>query len=269
MSFEFVGVNGTRIRYEVQGEGTAVVFIHAGIVDLGMWDAQMAAFAGQYQVVRYDVRGWGQTAEPVGEFSDHADLWGLLTYLGIEQAILVGCSWGGKIAIDFALTYPEMVKALVLVGSGLGGYDFTMTGVAEKSKAIAEAYVEGDKALVAELITQIWFDGPNRTQKQVDNIKRTRVYEMALHMIELPEPEGSKRIELDPPAIERLTEIMTPTLVLVGQEDVEDIHHIAAILMDNIVKADKVMMSDTAHLPNMERPSTFNRFVLEFLEKVQ
>ena len=86
MSYQFAKVNGTRIHYDVQGEGTAVTFIHAGIVDLGMWDEQVAVFvAAGYRVIRYDLRGWGETVMPAGEFSDVDDLRGLLGHLGVEK----------------------------------------------------------------------------------------------------------------------------------------------------------------------------------------
>jgi pimeloyl-ACP methyl ester carboxylesterase len=269
MMYQFADVNGTKIHYEERGEGKAIVLIHAGIVNMGMWDAQMGDFAERHRVVRYDIRGWGESAQVPGECSNHEDLRGLLTYLDIEQAAIVGCSWGGKVGLDFALVYPEMVTALVLVGTGLGGYKFTMAGIGEKMEAIGEAYQQGDKALMAELITQIWFDGPQRTPEQMDAALRARAYEMTLHMVSQQEVEGSRVVELDPPAIERLTEIATQTLLLVGQEDAEDIFSIAKLLEAKLPMAEALtIIADTAHLPNMERPSHFNRLVLDFLERI-
>jgi pimeloyl-ACP methyl ester carboxylesterase len=154
MIYQFADVNGTRIHYEERGEGTAVILIHAGVVNMGMWDDQMDAFAQQHHVIRYDIRGWGETAVPPAPYSDHEDLHGLLTYLGVETVVLIGCSWGGKIALDYALTYPEIVVGLVLVGSGLGGYEFTMEGMAERAEAMSAAYERGelDTAVVLEFL---------------------------------------------------------------------------------------------------------------------
>lgn len=96
MSFDFADINGTKIHYEVRGEGTAVTLIHAGIVNLHMWDEQMEALAQNHQVLRYDVRGWGETAAPPATYTDHDDLRGLLQHLGIAQTAIVGCSGGGR-----------------------------------------------------------------------------------------------------------------------------------------------------------------------------
>jgi pimeloyl-ACP methyl ester carboxylesterase len=214
------------------------------------------------------MRGWGLTKRPSGEFSDVADLYGLLQHLGVARAAIVGCSFGGKTAIDFALVHPEMVSALVLVGAALGGFPWQAADFGEKDEAMEAAYDRGERELSAELETQIWFDGPRRTPEQVNQEARARVYGMVLSHHQLPEPEESQRLELEPPALARLAEIDVPTLVIVGQEDVADIHRIADVLGDQIGEAHRIIMADTAHLPNIEKPAMFNRMVLDFLEAV-
>ena len=118
----FADLNGARFYYEVAGAGHPLVLLHAGICDSRMWDGQVAAFAQHYQVVRYDLRGFGQTASVDGSFAHHHDLLALLNHLGIEKTYLLGCSMGGSAALDFALEQPERVAALILVGSSPSGY---------------------------------------------------------------------------------------------------------------------------------------------------
>jgi len=88
----YAEVGGARFYYEVAGHGDPIVFVHAGIADGRMWDAQFDVFAQRYRVLRYDRRGFGNTAMVAGGFSHHLDLHGLLEFLGIEGAYLVGCS---------------------------------------------------------------------------------------------------------------------------------------------------------------------------------
>ena len=92
MAFAFVEHNGTRLFYETAGEGSALAFIHAGICDSTMWDAQFYAFAEQYQVVRHDMRGFGRSEPSDAVYSPHDDLRAVLDHLGIERATLLGCS---------------------------------------------------------------------------------------------------------------------------------------------------------------------------------
>src|SRR6266705_3588362 len=117
----FAEVNGTKLYYEVLGEGHALVLIHGGYMDRRMWDDQFAVFAQHYRVICYDVRGFGQTELPPVPYTDREDLYHLLSFLGLGKTYLMGLSVGGGVAIDFTLDYLDMVDALILVGSSISG----------------------------------------------------------------------------------------------------------------------------------------------------
>ena len=261
MTDQFAEVAGTPIRYEALGEGSAVILI--GWSNLRLWDDQMGPFARRHRVIHYDVRGRGQTADPPGQFSDHDDLRGLLNHLDIAQASLVGFSGGGKIALDFALVYPEMVDKLVLVGPGLGGYEWTPAD-ADKREAGLDALRRGDIEQAAELWTQVWVDDLSRPSGEMDPAVRSRAYDRVLHNFRTPEGEGERQ-EIGPPAIERLGDIQAPTLVILGEHDTPDIHAIGELLKDGIPGVRLIEMDDVAHMLNMEKPAQFNRLVLDFL----
>ena len=113
-----VNIEGAQIYYETTGEGIPFVMIHAGVADSRQWNNEFAFFARSYQVVRYDMRGYGNSEPVEGEFSHMSDLVGLLDALNIhEPMIMMGCSMGGGLAMDFALAHPARVKALIMVGS--------------------------------------------------------------------------------------------------------------------------------------------------------
>lgn len=270
MNYQFAEINGTQIHYDVQGEGTAVVFIHAGIANLGMWDEQMADFTARHRVVRYDLRGWGQTTNPPGSFSDHDDLRQLLDLLGIEQAAVVGCSIGGETAVEFAVTYPERVSKLVLVCSGLGGYQYPDLPdddpIIKLMTAAGEATERGDLDTAAEMETHLWFDGLNRQPQQVDPDKRARAYGLVRAALDVAKGEG-KRLPVEPPPIAQLGNITAPTLIIVGAEDLPDVADVAGALEAGIANTRRVTLADTAHLPNVEKPADFNQIVLDFLQQ--
>src|SRR4051812_29356284 len=96
-------INGAQIAYEVAGSGHPLTLIHAGLADKRMWEAQFATFAESYRVVRYDIRGYGQSTFPAGPYTMREDLRALLQHLGIARTHLIGISMGGSIAIDFTL----------------------------------------------------------------------------------------------------------------------------------------------------------------------
>lgn len=102
------------LRYEQTGDGAPIVLIQGANLPMEMWDAQVEFFATEFTVVRYDVRGFGGSGPRDGvPYQSHADLKALLDHLRIERAHLIGLSLGGRIAVDFALTYPDRVASLV------------------------------------------------------------------------------------------------------------------------------------------------------------
>ena len=108
----YAPVNGANIYYETAGEGEALVLLHAGITGSRMWDAQFEAFSHHFRVMRYDLRGFGKSMVPSGKYTGYGDAAGLLDFLAIEKAHVVGISNGGRVALDFALAYPEKVSQL-------------------------------------------------------------------------------------------------------------------------------------------------------------
>lgn len=270
MAFQFAEINGTRFHYDVRGAGDPLVLIHSGIANLRLWDDQVNAFATRHRVIRYDVRGYGKTPHPPGTFAHHDDLRALLDQLGVNRSAVLGCSIGGAIAIDFTLTYPERVTALIPVASAVNGYNPEETDVAAKEEReklgveINAAYEQGDFQRAAHLVARVWMDGPKRSPDQVDAQIRARAVAMMLDLFELQEDEGTEQ-PLEPPAASRLAEIKVPTLVVVGDYDDERILLAADYLVAEVPGAQKAVIPGVAHYPNMERPAEFNRLVLDFL----
>jgi 3-oxoadipate enol-lactonase len=266
----FVDVNGARLYYETLGHGHTVVLVHAGIADNRMWDDQFALFAQSYQVIRFDLRGFGQSTMPPGPFAFHDDLYELLRQLDVERTAIIGVSLGGRTVLDLALTHPELVEALVLVGSGIGGADMTSSPEEDELFARVEAAGEaGDVDTANDLEVHIWVDGPARSPESVDSSVRERVREMNLATFTRhDEYERAEPQPLEPEASSRLAQIRMPTLVVVGDQDVSGIQANAERLATEISGARKVIIPNTAHVPNMERPQEFNKIVLDFLSSL-
>jgi 3-oxoadipate enol-lactonase len=265
----FAEVNGAKLYYEVMGAGHWLVLLHEGIADSRMYDDQFNTFAQRYRVVRFDIRGFGQSDLPLNDepVALHEDLYGLLTFLGIKKTYVLGMSMGGSIALDFTLSHPDMVDALILVSSGVSGYDMASFEAKYKviGEEIEEAVKRGDYEHASELEIRIWVDGPERTPQQVDPVIRQRVYEMNLNNFrKMGTLEFPSLQELKPLAIGRLSEVSVPTC-LIGDKDVREMLSIIEKLEQGIPGARKVVMHEVAHALNMERPEEFNRIVLDFL----
>jgi 3-oxoadipate enol-lactonase len=257
----------TDLYVEQAGAGSPVVLLHEGIADSRMWEPQWEPYAERFRVVRFDMRGFGQSPPAVGTFSLSGDLVELLDGLGLGPAALIGMSLGGSVAMEATIARPDLVSKLVLVAPGLRGFemnDETKAGWAEEEAALER----GDDDEAVEINLRMWVDGPSRSPDQVDPELRRTIGEMQRTAIDVWRKAGEEG-EHKPLAEDwgqRLGEISVPTLILVGELDRPEMHEIAHHLEAEIPNARRETIAGTAHVPNMERPEEFDRLVLEFLQ---
>jgi len=265
----FISIHNAKLYYEVAGMGTPLVMIHAGVADSRMWNNEFAYFAQSNQVIRYDMRGYGKSEPVEGEFSHLSDLDLLLETLGIHEPIVImGCSMGGGLAMDFALTYPSKVKALVMIDSGPSGLELDVPTPSKFADA-EKAFESGDLDLVAEIETQIWFDGMGRTPEQVNPTMRKLLYEMnRLALSHEVKGLGKRLPNTKTLAFDRLNSLNIPVLIIIGSHDTPYILAAADYMKEKIKFANKITIEDAAHLPNMDKPQEFQRVVEKFLSSI-
>ena len=252
----------SEIYYEVAGSGDpTVILMHGGLLDCTMWDGQFELLAKTHRVVRYDADAHGKSPLPPEVYWDHASLRELMNALGIDRAILVGLSMGGKVAIDLALENPERVEAIVAVSSGLSGYRFESDFYLEHRDAMIQAWRVGEFDTVVEEFQRSWTDGPHRAADEVDPEVREKVRAMARNGLE----HAMEGRLIDPPAIDRVNELELPMLVLTGELDMPGIHEIAEIIVEANPSAELVTIPDAAHMVNMEKVGEFNLLLLDYL----
>src|SRR5579863_7232846 len=155
----YAPIPGGRLFYEVRGEGTPVVLLHAALCDRRMWDDSFDRFAARFRTVRYDARGFGRSSRVEGDYSDAEDLATLLDHLGLPRAALVGTGYGARIALDLAALAPERVDRQVLVSPTVSGYQLLdeneeqLWEVADElGRQISDAVRTGDAERAADLL---------------------------------------------------------------------------------------------------------------------
>jgi pimeloyl-ACP methyl ester carboxylesterase len=253
---------------------TPVVLLHAGICDRRMWDPVWSALTADRDVVRLDLRGFGESTErPEGTWSPRADVLATLDALGIGRGHLVGCSFGAGVCVEVALERPEAVASLVLAAPG-GALlterteDFAAFAAAEES-----ALEAGDLDAAAEVNVVHWVDGPHRGPDVVPAAVRDAVRAMQRRAFDLaidwPDEVWEAEDELDPGAPDRLGEVSSPTLVLCGALDLDNARSAAEATAAGVPGARLVTWPDVAHLPSMERPDDFVSLLLESLSRAE
>lgn len=266
----YLPIEGGELNYAVDGEGEPVVFVHAGIANLEMWDEQIEAFTNAgFRVIRYDTRGFGWTKTESVPFNNRRDLAAVLDFFQVERAHLIGCSRGGQIALDFALEFPDRVRSLVPVCAGIGGAPFVdAPDEMPTFEEMEKTYEAGDWDKLAGMEVDVFVIGFHRTADQVQAGLRERVY--AMSRMNMGRADGEPQpIPLDPPAYGRLDDIKVPTLVIIGALDGRATVEMADVLTARIAGARKLVIENAAHVPSMEYPELFNREVIAFLKSVQ
>ncbi len=261
-----IQVNDGHIFYEDTGKGLPLVFIHAGYMDSRMWDNVTAIFSSGYRVIRYDVRGYGKSSKVTKAYTDAEDLKSLLENLGVREAVLIGVSNGGRIAFDFAVTYPHMVKALIPVDSGLKG---NQPSGSEEEKLWENITIDEEKYL------KLRSEGKYREAAEIDvdfwsNASTGDLRESLLKIAE----ENVFTDETDPdifqvsptpPAFEKLNSLKMPVLIIVGGSDTPPLKEMDRRIHQLIGGSKFVVIEGADHLPSVTRPAEFCNAVFDFL----
>ncbi len=239
---ETAPINGVDIYYTVQGEGPPLILIHGGLGNSDYWENQIPVLAEEYTVIAMDSRGHGRSTfddTPIGYDLMMSDVIGLMDYLEIEKADILGWSDGGIIGLDMAINYPDRVNKIIAYGA-----NYDPSGVREDIEenetfnAYVEKAIEDYQALSPE---------PEKWDAFLENIGNMWA----------TEPNFT-------PA--QLRAITTPILILDGEFDeaikTEHTREMARL----IPTAELVLIPDTGHFAMWERPEEFNRIVLEYLD---
>jgi pimeloyl-ACP methyl ester carboxylesterase len=255
------------VHHEQTGSGFPVLFVHEAIADSRMWEPQWRSFAGSYRLLRVDLAGFGRTPIERLPLTHASDVLALLDELGIEEAAVVGGSMGGRISLELAVARPDLVKALVLMDSGLPSGIEWSEGMREQWAAEDAAVARGDFDAAVEITLRMWVDGPRRQPSDVDPRVRAAVAEMQRRALELQAPHWEDGDEdlLVPDVADRLGEVRAPTLVIVGEEDYDELQTIGRRLAAEIPDARLETIPGAAHIPSLERPELFDPLVLDFL----
>ena len=257
-------VKGVEMAYRFDGpeDGNVVIMSHSMMVDYSMWDDNVPALADRYRVLRYDIRGHGQSETTPGPYSLELladDAVGLLDALGIEKVHFVGLSIGGMIAQQVGARYPERVYSLALCDTAS---EWPMRSVWDERFAIVAR--EGIAGLVDSTVKR-WFtdDFIARYPQTIERVRRMIVRTGDQGFVAC----GSAVRELTQTAM--LLRIQAPTLVIVGREDPACTVEQATVIHRVIEGSEMVILENAGHLSNIEQARAFDSALRGFLDRVE
>lgn len=240
---QWLEVQGTRLYYEVHGQGEPLLLLHGGLGFIETWQKQIPALARHYQIIALDNRNHGRSTDD-GQHLSYAqmaqDALALLDALKIKKVHVLGWSDGGSIALEMALQAPERVHSLLLVATR-----FHYQGVQTDRQLSAEQVMAETAGLQA-----FYQQHAPQGQRWSDLVQRSvRLW--------------ASQPELTP---EQLSHIQLPSLLLYGTKEryVEPQH---AQQLADVLAAKLIWFPEAGHTLPQERAAAFNYQVLQFLDK--
>ena len=259
----YLDLEGGRIYYEECGAGQSIVLLHDGLVHSVGWDGEWKPLCAKFHVIRYDRRGYGRSTPPTAAFDPRADLAALLKHLDTARATIVGCSSGSALAIDFAIAHPEIVERLVLIGAVVHGMP-SSAHFTERGKKNSAPIDKGDLRAAAENWSKDRYliaDGHDAARKTL--------YDVLVQNPQNLKYTGQWELRTRVPAISRLEEIRVPTLLLVGEDDIPDVHAHSGVIQAGIWGSQRETLKDCGHLISLEKPEELAARITNFVQKYQ
>ncbi|HTN79023.1 MAG TPA: alpha/beta hydrolase [Acidimicrobiales bacterium] len=257
----YADVNGQRIYYEDSGgDGPPVILAHGFLMDHEMFAPQVEALAPEFRVITWDERGFGATefdGKPFTYWDSASDCLGLLTHLGIDEAVVGGMSQGGFLSMRAALTSPERVKALVLLDTQSGKEP---ADVIEAYRGMQHMWLTAGP--VDELvgpIAELIIADPDENPKWIAKWKATAKESFL---------EPSNTLFERDDITDRVAEITCPAFIAHGTADTAISMESAKELRDALPNCVMfVEVEGGAHAANLTHPDQVNPPLLEFLRK--
>jgi pimeloyl-ACP methyl ester carboxylesterase len=256
-----------RLAAQVVGRGDPIVFLHAAVCDSRMWRAQLDAVGANNKAIAYDRRGFGETRAEKEDFSAVADLLAVIDAAGNGvPAILVGCSQGGRIALDTALLHPSHVRALVLIAPAVSGAPEPIhpPDIEGLMAGLKDAEQAGDLDRVNAIKAHLWLDGPLQPQGRVTG--ETRRLFLDMNAIALRSPPIGSNLDVAP-TFHRLGEISAPSLLIWGDLDFPHIQERCRHIATTMPNGSGHVSTGTAHLPSLERPTEITGLITDFIDR--
>jgi pimeloyl-ACP methyl ester carboxylesterase len=256
-----IAVRDGEIFCIAEGEGPVVVLLHGGTLNLRMFDSQVGALSKDYRLVRMDLRGYGRSSMPSDNSYRHCDdVAAVLDHLDISEAVVGGESFGGSVSLDFAFAHNDRLRGLIFEAAGpITGWQWV-----EGFPLVAAFKTAREQGL--QVAQQLILDSPLLASAMRHETVASDLREIVQSYSGWHFENRDPAVWAEPAAIDRLEEIITPALVVIGGLDVLDLRMQGEALAKRLPDVTRLDMPESGHVPNMEEPEKFNKAVLDFLQ---
>ena len=259
---EMVDVDGGQLYYETCGKGPqAIVLIHDGVVNSASFDDMWPILCRAFRVVRYDRRGYGKSPPAKALYSPQEDLATVLKAANFDRASLVGFSFGGGLAVSYAILHPEQVDRLVIAGAAINGFQSSPNFGKHISRMMLPMIIGNMDAVAANAWKEGWVLAPGNDEARRKGTALMKTYPQDLrHQMRDP-------IKGWPSDLPRMPEIKIPTLIMTGDHDIADNQATSGAAQALIAGSRRIVIDDAGHLMQLEHPREIAGLIADFVRK--
>ena len=265
-------INGVEIYYEEHGQGTPILFCHEFGGDHRSWAPQVRYFARRYRAITYGARGYHPSTVPTDDASyseEHnvEDAYGLLRFLNIDKAHIVGLSMGGNVALKLGLAHPEVCLSLTVAGAGFGSTN------PEEFRANARETADLLERVGMEQAAETYGRGPSRLRFEqkdplgfLELLGYLKEHSTTGSAMTMRNVQGKRKTVYE--VADQLPGLGVPTLIVTGDED-ELALEPSLLMKRKIPNSGLLIVPKTGHTVNLEEPALFNQAVFDFITAVE
>jgi 3-oxoadipate enol-lactonase len=259
---EMAEVDGGQLYYETCGKGPeAVVLIHDGVVNSASFDDMWPILCKQFRVVRYDRRGYGTSPAAKAPYSVQEDLAAVMAAAKMDHASLVGFSFGGGLAVSYAIRHPEQVDRLIIAGAALNGFQPSPNFGKHIGHVMMPMIFGNMDAVAANAVKEGWVLAPGNDAAISKGMALMKAYPQDLrHQMRDP-------IKPWPSDLPRMSGLKVPTLIMTGDHDIADNQATAGAAQALIPGSRRIVIDDAGHLMQLEHPKEIANLIADFIEK--
>ena len=259
--------NGTTLYYERAGAGETLVLVHGGGGDRRHWDEQFGELARDFDVLRYDLRGFGKSSNPIEEapYRHEDDLHELMVLLGISRGHFAGFSLGSQIVVDAYTLYPELFKSIVAVGPYVSGYS------SPASEHLFSAFGRCGKTFQksgAQGAAQDFVNIPAFNPQHIHAGVKERVMQIAGEYSWWWATHRDPMVSVTPVATSKLDAIDVPVLTVTAEYDATVCREVADLMQQRIASHVGMDVAGASHFMLLEKPVEVNTGIRKFLRKL-
>ncbi|HEY3951128.1 alpha/beta hydrolase [Phenylobacterium sp.] len=257
-----VDVDGGQIYYQTCGNGPqAIVLIHDGVVNSASFDDMWPILCSDFRVVRYDRRGYGRSPAAKSPYSPQEDLAAVMAAAKIDHASLVGFSFGGGLAVSYAILHPDQVDRLVISGPSLNGFQPTKAFSKAVTHIMMPMILGNFDAVVDNAAKSGWVMAPGHDAAKAKALAILKASPQDLrHQMKDP-------IKPWPSDLPKMQGLKVPTLILIGDHDIADNQATSGAAQALIPGSRREVIEDAGHLMQLEHPKEIAELVAEFVKK--